>query len=135
MTKTITLSFNDTPARIIDREGQPWFLGMDTVPVLGLTNAGMAYSKLDEDERCYISRTDLGLSPGRQMTLISESGLYKLAYISRFNEMEAELRQPIAPSSLFTSQLTHLSYDGWELRVLSTPQGPHLVTVDAPATP
>lgn len=40
---------------------------------------------------------------------------FKLAYIQRFNEMEAELRQPVVPSSLSTGQLQRLEYDGQTL--------------------
>lgn len=43
---------------------------------------------------------------------------FKLAYIARFNEMEAELRKPLAPSSLASQPMVSFDFAGLELRVI-----------------
>lgn len=47
----------------------------------------MAARKLSPEEKTYINRIELGLSPGRSMVTVSESGLYKL--IMRSDKPEA----------------------------------------------
>lgn len=59
-------------------EGNPWFVGMDICEVLGLSSPGYAYMRLDDNEKSYVGRTLLGLPAGKNLVLISESGLYKL---------------------------------------------------------
>ncbi len=56
--------------------------------MLDITNTGNAYRRLNNDEKSNIRRVDLGLNPGRDLTLISESGLYKL--IMRSDKPEAK---------------------------------------------
>lgn len=63
-----------------DDQGDPWFVAKDVCDVLGVQPKHMT---LDEDEQCKVDRTDLGFSPGSQMTLINESGLYSLILRSR----------------------------------------------------
>lgn len=58
---------NDTPARVFDRDGQPWFLGMDLLPVMGFANSTRAYSQIDEAEKGYLPRTEIGMAPGRPL--------------------------------------------------------------------
>ena len=59
----------------------PWFVAKDICDALGLVNSRKATSSLDDDEK--------GVSPvvtpsGEQMmTIINESGLYNLIFISR----------------------------------------------------
>ena len=43
----------------------------------------MALQNLDEDEKSYIKRIDLGLKPGKDMVIINEPGLYSLILRSR----------------------------------------------------
>lgn len=46
--------------------------------MLEITNVGNAANRLDDDEKSYIRRTDLGLKPGKDMIIVNESGLYAL---------------------------------------------------------
>lgn len=64
----------------IDEKGDPWFVGSDVLKVLyGKSDGqGHRYDKLNQDERCIVPRKHLGLPGGKPMTLITESGLYKL---------------------------------------------------------
>jgi prophage antirepressor-like protein len=54
--------------------------GGDVLAILLRSAAGKgnAYRKLDETEKRKVDRINLGLSPGKPMTIITESGLYKL---------------------------------------------------------
>ena len=64
--------------RMITKDNDPWFVARDVCDILGISNTGNAYARLDADEKCYIQRTDVGMNPGRSLMLISESGFYKL---------------------------------------------------------
>lgn len=73
--------FNQSPVRLIDQGGQPWFVAADVCQVLGLSNVTEALRSLDEDELASeLLNTD---TQGRTMRLISESGLYALIFKSR----------------------------------------------------
>lgn len=74
-------NYNQSPVRVIDQGGQPWFVAADVCQVLGLSNVTEALRSLDEDELASeLLNTD---TQGRTMRLISESGLYALIFKSR----------------------------------------------------
>lgn len=64
------------PVRIVDIDGQPWFVAVDVCAALGIGNPSMALRPLDADEKG-VSSTD---TPGGQqnLSIINESGLYTL---------------------------------------------------------
>jgi prophage antirepressor-like protein len=70
--------------RVVDIDGQPWFVATDACRVLGLNMTSGTYRhlrKLNRDERRLLTGADLPQSElGRapSVTAISESGLYKL---------------------------------------------------------
>jgi prophage antirepressor-like protein len=64
--------------RVVNIDDNPWFVGSDVCRILTLNTPKDAYARLDMTEKTYEDRTLFGLSPGKQMVLISESGLYKL---------------------------------------------------------
>lgn len=77
---------DDDQFRVIDQNGEPWFILAEVCKKLGIVNTGDAASGLDEDERMTIGTTDSqkGKRGGaRQMTIINESGLYSLVLRSR----------------------------------------------------
>lgn len=77
---------NDEDFRVVDRNGEPWFVLSEVCRKLGIVNSGDAASSLDEDERMTIGITDnqRGARGGaRNMTIINESGLYSLVLRSR----------------------------------------------------
>lgn len=81
-----------TQLRVIDREGQPWFVAQDVCEALGLymkAGTGQHTKKLNDDEKASMKlvhgTTGVGGNPYR--TVISESGLYKL--ILRSDKPEA----------------------------------------------
>lgn len=51
------------------------------------TRLGMAMRKLSKDEQTKVNRVDLGMTAGKPMILITESGLYKL--VMRSDKPEA----------------------------------------------
>ncbi len=78
----------NTVTTIIDEQGNPWLVAKEVCDVLGLT-ARDSVRYLDDDEKRYVLRTDLGLPAGKNMLLINEPGLYSLILHSRKPEAEA----------------------------------------------
>ncbi|WP_417624022.1 Bro-N domain-containing protein [Paremcibacter congregatus] len=79
--EVITHTFNDThKIRTITLEGEPWFVAVDACKALGVINSGSAYSRLGVSEKSNIRRMDVGgyHGAGRDLVILSESGLYKL---------------------------------------------------------
>ena len=70
--------------RVIERDGEPWFVAADVCSVLDLSNPTIAVSRLDEDERAKFNL-------GRQgdATIVNEPGLYTLVLGSRKPEAKA----------------------------------------------
>lgn len=82
---------DDIDFRVIDRNGDPWFLLADVCRKVGIANPSDAATRLDDDEKMTlgISEGQSGVRGGpRQMTIINESGLYSL--ILRSNKPEAK---------------------------------------------
>lgn len=94
-------NFESFDVRIVDRDGNPWFVVNDVAKCLGMTprNARDLVSDLDEDERAEVILPTPG---GPQKTLIiSESGLYHLVGKSRKPEAKnfsRWVRKDILPS-------------------------------------
>jgi prophage antirepressor-like protein len=77
--------------RIIDRDGEPWFVLVDACRALDIKNPSDAASRLDADEKMTLALTEgqSGSRGGaRSMNVISESGLYSL--ILRSDKPEAK---------------------------------------------
>ncbi len=75
--------------RVIERDGEPWFVAKDVCECLDLSNVSMAIDRLDEDEKSNISSTDIREIASnievsnRGINIVSESGLYSLVLGSR----------------------------------------------------
>jgi len=75
--------------RVVEIDGDPWFVAKDVCDVLGLKNVTFAIKHLDPDQRSKFNRIELGEPrAGRPMPVVSESGLYKL--IMRSNKPVAK---------------------------------------------
>ena len=78
--------------RVIERDGDPWFIAMDVCRALDIANTSDALMRLDDDEKMTIDLTD---SHSRQrggaqsLKIINEPGLYALALSSRKPEAKA----------------------------------------------
>ena len=86
-----TFRFGDRDIRVVDLNGNPWFLAVDVRRTLGITQGGNNYTNLRADEVQIIPR---GLITGKGMSqaqLLSESGLYK--FVMRSDKPEAKAFQ------------------------------------------
>ncbi len=71
---------------VIDEDGNPWFVAKDVCDVLGIANSRQATSSFGEDElRVSTTYTKAGQ---REVTIVSESGLYRLLFQSRKPEAQ-----------------------------------------------
>jgi len=79
--------FNDRPVRIIDQDGELWFVAKDICKVLEIKLQANSTRYLDDDERgvCLINTP----SGEQEMTIINEPGLYSLILRSRKAEAKA----------------------------------------------
>jgi prophage antirepressor-like protein len=76
--------------RVLDRDGNPWWVANDVCDILGLENTTEALRNLDDDERGSLRVTE-GTSPfggNPNVNIINESGLYNLIF--RSNKPEAK---------------------------------------------
>lgn len=85
-------AFEEHLVRVVEKNGDPWFVGKDVCAALGIKNHNDALSDLDEDERG-VAITDPpragSLGGGTQESIIvSEPGVYRLVFRSRKPEAE-----------------------------------------------
>lgn len=93
MSQVQKFNFGLMDLRVIELDGQPWFVGSDVLKVLyGVADGwGHAYGPLSPDEVQSVKPIHFNLGRGAQRKLISESGLYKL--IMRSDKPEARAFQ------------------------------------------
>lgn len=80
--------YKDNPVRIIEKDGEPWFVAKDVCDILEIKNSRDTLSKcLDSDEK----GVEIIYSPhgANEMGIISEAGLYSLIFRSRKAEAKA----------------------------------------------
>ena len=70
--------------RVVEKDGEPWFVAVDVCDILGLSNPTIAVSRLDKDERAKFNLGRQGDS-----TIVNEPGLYSLILGSRKPEAKA----------------------------------------------
>lgn len=91
--------FDGDGVRVVEKDGEPWFVAKDVCDVLDLENSRRSCSRLDADEKDVHSVNTPG---GMQtMTIISESGLYGLVAVSRKPEAQRFnrwIRKEVIPS-------------------------------------
>jgi prophage antirepressor-like protein len=69
---------------VIDDDGEIWFVAKDVCESLGISNVSDALTRLDDDEKLMSVLPIAGQN--REVLIINESGLYKLAFTSRKEE-------------------------------------------------
>jgi prophage antirepressor-like protein len=79
-------SFESRDVRILQIDGDPWFVGVDVCEALGLSNPTEALKRLDDDELTSVQLRSGG--QGREMNIISEPGLYALITSSKKDEVK-----------------------------------------------
>jgi len=73
--------FEESPVRVVMKDGEPWFVAKDLCEILDHSNHRMAVSALDDDEKG-VSIADTPGGPQETLT-VNESGLYSLIFTSR----------------------------------------------------
>ncbi|WP_340014688.1 ORF6C domain-containing protein [Paenibacillus sp. FSL K6-1318] len=72
-------NFNSSAVRVIEKDGQPWWVAKDVCEVLDLSNPTVALQRLDNDE---VAKFNLGGLHG-EANIVNEFGLYSLILGSR----------------------------------------------------
>lgn len=67
------LNFEEQQVRMLEKDGQPWWVLADVCKVLGLSNPTKVSSRLDDDER-----SNFKLGRQGKATIVNESGLYSV---------------------------------------------------------
>lgn len=67
--------------RVVEKNGDPWFVAKDVCDCLDIGNSRQALTYLDEDEKGVTTNDTLG--GVQEMSIVSESGLYSLILRSR----------------------------------------------------
>ncbi len=79
--------YENNEVRTILKDGEPWWVLADVCQVLEIENSRNVAARLDEDEKNTVHLTD-GIRGNPNMTIINESGLYKV--ILRSDKPEAK---------------------------------------------
>lgn len=93
-------NFDSESIRVVMQDGEPWFVAKDVCDVLGLSNARMAVSSLEDWEKNTVS-ISYGIRGNPNMNIINESGLYSLVFKSNKPEAKAFkqwVNQEVLPS-------------------------------------
>lgn len=69
MTNLTVFDFHSNQVRIVDIDGQPWFVAKDLCQVLEIANVSQSLSRLDDDEKNTITLNDG--TPGNPLTTAS----------------------------------------------------------------
>jgi len=82
----VTFQFHSVEVRTVDRDGQVWFVASDVAKALNYADAVQMTRVLDEDEAALHTmqiRSENGTVQTREVTILSESGLYHALLKSR----------------------------------------------------
>lgn len=92
MTNEIQIfKFNDRPVRIVEKDGEPWWIAKDVCEILEIENTSDALSVLDADERITLVNSEGNPRAGipNSFNCVSEPGLYRLIMRSRKPQAKA----------------------------------------------
>lgn len=93
MNQVQNFAFGHADVRVIEQDGQPWFVGADVLKAIygRTTGMGNIYVRLGADDVTKVKRFNLEGMYGKDMVLVSESDLYKL--VMRSDKAEARAFQ------------------------------------------
>jgi len=95
--------------RVVELDGQPWWVLSDVCKCLGLSNPTIVAQKLDEDEKLKVDpKSNLGSRSNVPITVITESGLY--AVILRSDKPNAREFRKWITSKVLPSIRKHGAY-------------------------
>ena len=75
--------------RVVEKDGNPWFVASDVCRALEIKNSRDAVSRLDSDMKATVGITDTssnGVTQKREVDSINEAGMYALIFKSRKEE-------------------------------------------------
>ncbi len=78
--------YKDNPVRIIEKDGEPWFVAKDVCAILELDISSGARGLAADEKGLHTVQTPGG---EQKLQVISEAGLYRLIFKSRKKEAEA----------------------------------------------
>lgn len=73
--------------RVVERDGEPWFVAVDICGALDIANSRDALTRIDEDEKGVVLTDTLG--GAQEVAVVNEPGLYSLVLGSRKSEARA----------------------------------------------
>lgn len=85
-TSLIPFQFQTHQIRVVEKDGEPWFVATDIASVLGYADARHMTRMLDDDEaglHIVQTRSENGVEQKREVAIINESGLYLAVLKSR----------------------------------------------------
>ena len=106
MNEISVFNFQGNEVRTVIKDNEPWFVAKDICDVLGLGNITEALRNLDDDELS--SEILKSGNQGREMKLVSESGLYAL--VIRSNKPNARKFRKWITSEVLPSIRKHGGY-------------------------
>jgi prophage antirepressor-like protein len=74
-------AFGGQKVRVVDRDGEPWWIAKDVCQILGYNHTPHAVRRLDDDEYSQFTpsvRVGHHGPPARPVTIVNEAGLYAL---------------------------------------------------------
>ena len=87
MSNLAVFDYNNNSVRIVEKNGEPWFVAKDLCAILEIKNVGDALNRLDSDEKQELTGQQvIGLTDNPNITrlsVVSESGMYALVLSSR----------------------------------------------------
>jgi anti-repressor protein len=98
--------FEGIEVRVVEKDGEPWWVAKDVCDVLGIQNVTQAIEALDSDEKLPYVLDRAGQK--REVNIISESGLYTL--IMRSNKPDAKRFRKWVTSEVLPSIRKHGGY-------------------------
>ena len=116
-------SFESLDVRVVDRDGEPWFVAADVTAALSFSRPQDALRMVDEDDKCLISlkgALSAGLEVGpRGVLLVNESGVYQIIFQS--NKPEAKKFKKWVTSEVLPAIRKTGSYSAAPLQHFSVP--------------
>lgn len=106
MTEIQQFNFDSLAVRVIDRDGEPWFVAKDIAEVLDFNHVPSMLRGLDEDEKDVQKMHTLGGI--QEASIINESGLYSL--VLRSNKPEAKAFKKWVTSEVLPTIRKHGGY-------------------------
>lgn len=82
----VPFAYGDSLVRVVEIEHEPWWIAGDVARVLGFSHTPHMLRSLDDDEAAVHivdSRSSNGVVQKREVTVISESGIYHAIFASR----------------------------------------------------